>query len=91
MLTLNDIIHPEVRKLYPGGDAGVRLRAAPGPRGSAAHGLPGSQRRMCSFAEGLIEGAAEHYGEAATHPAPADMHEAGRRALSARDPFSGGA
>lgn len=60
LLTLNEIIHPEVRKLYPGADVpdfGMVL---------TDEGLTmiyESHRRMCAFATGLIEGAADHYGE----------------------------
>lgn len=61
VLTLNDIIHPEVRKLYPGadvpsfsydvhGDDAVTLRYE-------------SERRLCMLAEGFITGAATHYGQ----------------------------
>jgi hypothetical protein len=64
LLALNDIIHPEVNKLYPG--------AAP-PRfdfDAASHDTLvmgySSPRRLCAFAQGLIEGAAVHYGEEAT-------------------------
>jgi heme-NO-binding protein len=61
VLTLNDIIHPEVRKLYPGADVPVFDYDASSDdvlvMGYA------SPRRMCAFAEGLIEGAATHYGE----------------------------
>jgi hypothetical protein len=60
ILTLNDIIHPEVRKLYPGADVPVfdfnvtNEALVMGYR---------SDRKLCSFAEGLIEGAAAHFGE----------------------------
>jgi hypothetical protein len=61
LLTLNEIIHPEVRKLYPG--AGVPdFVMSPLPDGGLRMGY-GSKRRMCAFAEGLIEGAAAHFGE----------------------------
>lgn len=61
VLSLNDVIHPEVRKLFPGayvpefdfdevGDDGIRLGYQ-------------STRKLCSFAEGLILGAADHFGE----------------------------
>lgn len=62
LLTLNNVIHPEVRKLFPGsyapefefdtsrGDDVLRL-------GYISH------RNLCSFGEGLIEGAASHFGE----------------------------
>ena len=61
LLTLNDIIHPEVRKIYPGADVPefdfdtssdevlvMEYRSA---------------RGLCAFGEGLIEGAATKYGE----------------------------
>jgi predicted hydrocarbon binding protein len=63
ILTLNEIIHPEVRKLYPGADVPVfdfdvtNEALLMGYR---------SDRQLCSFAEGLIEGAADHYGEKAS-------------------------
>lgn len=61
VLSLNDVIHPEVRKLFPGAyvpefdfeeidDDAIRLGYQ-------------STRRLCSFAEGLILGAADHFGE----------------------------
>lgn len=61
LLTLNDIIHPEVRKLYPG--AGVPVF---GFDTSSADGLVmtyRSRRKLCAFAEGLILGAADHFRE----------------------------
>jgi hypothetical protein len=60
VLTLNDIIHPEVRKLYPGADVpefDFQLRD-----GALIMGYH-SARKLCSFAEGLLQGAAEHFGE----------------------------
>lgn len=64
LLTLNDVIHAEVRKLYPGAevpdfdfgtdDAGVLIV---GYR---------SRRRLCALAEGFILGAAAHFGDCAT-------------------------
>ena len=63
LLTLNDVIHPEVRKLFPGSyapefdfddsDPNVLLL------GYSSH------RSLCSFGHGLIEGAAQHFGERA--------------------------
>lgn len=61
VVSVNSIIHPEVRKLYPGavtpefvfsdeGDEGLRMRYQ-------------SPRRLCMLAQGFIEGAALHYGE----------------------------
>jgi hypothetical protein len=61
VLALNDIIHPEVRKLYPGADV---------PEFDYDNTSPDvlimtyrSRRRLCAFAEGLVEGAAAHFGE----------------------------
>jgi hypothetical protein len=59
--TLNDVIHPEVRKLFPGAYA-PEFEFAERTNGSIALGYI-SYRDMCSFAEGLIEGAADHYGQ----------------------------
>lgn len=61
LLTLNDIIHPEVRKLYPGSDV----------PDFSYHGSTDdelvigyrSDRKLCALAEGFILGAAKHYGE----------------------------
>jgi hypothetical protein len=68
LLTLNSIIHPEVRKLYPGADA----PDFDFDTSSAEVLVMGyhSKRRMCALAEGLIEGAANHFGETVTilHP-----------------------
>lgn len=64
LLSLNDIIHPEVRKLYPGAET---------PDFSFEDGASGallmdytSARRLCAFAEGLVEGAARFFGESVT-------------------------
>ncbi len=64
ILTLNDIIHPEVRKVYPGAEA---------PDFSFIQGGPGelemvyrSRKRMCALAEGLVLGAADVFKENAT-------------------------
>lgn len=70
VLTLNEIIHPEVRKLYPGADVpefdfDVRDELlVMGYR---------SPRKMCSFAEGLLLGAADHFGERLTLEQPSCM------------------
>jgi hypothetical protein len=67
VLTLNDIIHPEVRKLYPGADVpefDFEVR-----EGVLVMGYR-SPRKLCSFAEGLLLGAADHYGERLTIEQP---------------------
>ena len=63
ILTLNEIIHPEVRKVYPGAEA---------PDFSFSQGGPGelemvyrSRKRMCALAEGLVLGAADVFKEGA--------------------------
>ena len=55
VLTLNDIIHPEVRKLYPGAD--VPEFDFDSRDGVLVMGYR-SPRKLCSFAEGLLLGAA---------------------------------
>jgi predicted hydrocarbon binding protein len=72
VLTLNDIIHPEVRKLYPGADVpDFDFDASEPDRLRMTYR---SARRLCAFAEGLIEGAAAHYGEHVHIEQPACMH-----------------
>jgi hypothetical protein len=68
VLTLNEIIHPEVRKLYPGADV-PEFDFEPADSGGLVM-IYRSPRRLCSFAEGLLSGAADHYGErvAIEHP-----------------------
>lgn len=79
LLTLNDIIHPEVRKIYPGADvpefdfdASSEKVLVMGYR---------SKRRLCAFAEGLIEGATAHYGEQAAIEQPECMHRGDERCV----------
>lgn len=61
VLTLNDFIHPEVRKLFPGAEVPT-FEFAPSDERTVELGYV-STRRLCSFAEGLVQGAAEHYRE----------------------------
>jgi hypothetical protein len=70
VLTLNDIIHPEVRKLYVGADVpefDFELRGEVLVMGYR------SPRKLCSFAEGLLLGAADHYNERLTIAQPSCM------------------
>ena len=72
VLTLNDVIHTEVRKIYP--DAVVPVfdfSTTDNGRLALAYHSP---RQLCQLAEGFIEGAAEHYGETVTFEQPACMH-----------------
>lgn len=56
--SLNDIIHPEVEKLYPGADVPrFDLEADDGTLLMEYV----SSRKLCHFGEGLIHGAAHHY------------------------------
>lgn len=71
LLTLNDIIHPEVRKLYP--DAEVPVFDFDARDGADERRLVigyRSRRRLCALAEGFVDGAATYYGETARieHP-----------------------
>ena len=72
LLTLNDIIHAEVRKIYP--DALVPdFQFVTTDDGAFAMGYR-SPRRLCALAEGFVEGAARHYGEVVTIDQPTCMH-----------------
>lgn len=64
LLTLNSIIHPEVRKLYPG--AHVPVFGFDDSRKDRLLLTYASEKKLCTFAEGLIHGAADHFGETVT-------------------------
>jgi hypothetical protein len=72
VLTVNEIIHPEVRKLYPGADA-PEFDFDTSDADVLVLGYR-SSRRLCALAEGFIAGAATHYGEAADMEQPQCMH-----------------
>lgn len=61
VLTLNEIIHPEVRKLYPGADVPDFGFDDSDPEWLLIEYR--SARRLCALAEGFLEGAAIHFGE----------------------------
>ena len=61
LLTLNEIIHPEVRKLYPGAAPPLFDFDTSDPT-ALVMGYH-SQRKLCMLAEGFIAGAADHYQE----------------------------
>lgn len=65
LLSLNDVIHAEVRKLYPGAD--VPVFEFETPPGEAAHHTLiihyRSKRRLCPLAEGFIAGASDYFRE----------------------------
>jgi hypothetical protein len=64
ILTLNDVIHPAVRKLFPGAYVPEFDYDASKPDGVTLSYA--SKRQLCRFAEGLAQGAADHFGEEAT-------------------------
>ena len=70
VLTLNAIIHPEVRKLYPGADVPDFTFGSSGGDLLMEYR---SARKLCSLAEGLLLGAADHYGEELEIEQPACM------------------
>ncbi|MFI9330248.1 heme NO-binding domain-containing protein [Kitasatospora sp. NPDC052868] len=61
LLTLEDIIHPEVRRLYPG--AQVPSFTFDTSSEDVLVMRYRSERQLCWFGEGLIEGAAENFRE----------------------------
>lgn len=61
LLTLNSVIHPEVRMIYPGADV-PEFDFGQDEAGALVIGYA-SQRKLCSLAEGFIDGTASHYGE----------------------------
>lgn len=72
ILTLNAIIHPEVRKLYPGANPPVFEFDTSSPDVLVMQYR--SKRKLCALAEGFVEGAATHFGETAAIAHPLCMH-----------------
>lgn len=72
--TLNDLIHPTVRRLYPGADVPVF------DVDESEHGVDRivmgyrSHRRLCALAEGFVLGAAQEFGETCTLQQDLCMH-----------------
>jgi hypothetical protein len=64
VLTLNDVIHPEVRGRYP--DAFLPTFEFDRVADDTLIIAYASYRDLCPFAQGLLLGAADHYGETAT-------------------------
>ena len=73
LLTLNNVIHPEVHKLYPGANTPVFDFEA-SDDGGLVIGYS-SSRKLCALAEGFIQGAAKHFNEKADITQPQCMHE----------------
>ena len=61
LLSVNNIIHPEVRKIYPGAQVPA-FDFRDTPDGGLLMGY-NSPRRLCALAQGFAEGAATHYGD----------------------------
>lgn len=72
LLTLNDIIHPEVEKLYPGASTPVFDFDSKSDE-VLVMGYR-SQRKLCALALGFIEGAAHYYRETVSFEHPLCMH-----------------
>lgn len=79
LLTLNDIIHPEVRKLYPGAVV-PDFDFETADDGALLIGYR-SERRLCNLAEGFIAGATHHYGEAVEVSQPQCMLRGDQKCL----------
>jgi Haem-NO-binding len=79
VLTLNEIIHPEVRKLYPGADTPDFDFDASDPDRLVMDYR--SARRLCAFAEGLLLGAGDHFGQQLDIAQPECMHRGDERCL----------
>jgi hypothetical protein len=77
VLTLNEIIHPEVRKVYPGADTPHFAFDASQPDRLVMDYR--SSRRLCAFAEGLLLGAGDHYGETLAIEQPQCMNRGDER------------
>jgi hypothetical protein len=77
LLTLNDIIHPEVRKLYPDADVPVFDFTKEGEH-TLVVGYR-SARRLCYLAEGFIDGAAAHFHQRVSIEQRQCMHEGATR------------
>lgn len=69
---VNDVIHAEVRKLYPDAIC-PHFKLTDADDGDLMMDYR-SQRRMCALAEGFVEGAATHFGNTVefTHEACVD-------------------
>ena len=77
--SVNSIIHPEVRKIYPGADVPTFEFSDLQDNGL----LMGyhSQRKLCALAQGFIEGAARHFNETADVEHLECMHKGDQRCL----------
>ncbi|MBB5059910.1 hypothetical protein HDF16_004644 [Granulicella aggregans] len=79
LLSVNSIIHPEVRKVYPGAQVPT-FEFSDDPGGGLLMGYR-SPRRLCALAQGFTEGAATHYGETVQFEHRECMHKGDERCL----------
>jgi hypothetical protein len=79
LLSLNSIIHPEVRKIHPGADVPV-FDFADAPDGALLMGYA-SARKLCALAQGFVEGAAGHYGQPIVFDHMRCMHKGDAKCL----------
>ena len=84
LLSLNDVIHPEVRKLYSGAYCPHFTFTSP-PDGSLMIGYR-SPRKLCDLAHGFIFGAGDHYGETLVVQHRECMHDGADSCLIAVTP-----
>ena len=76
VLALNEVIHPEVRKLYPGSDVPTFEYRASDEAVLEIEYV--SNRQLCYFAEGLIMGCADHFDEIIELSQPVCQHHGAR-------------
>lgn len=79
LLSVNHIIHPEVRKIYPHAQVPT-FEFSDTPDGRLMMGYQ-SPRRLCALAQGFAEGAAAHYGESIRFDHQECMHKGDDRCL----------
>lgn len=79
ILSVNSIIHPEVRKLYAGAHC-PNFHFEDAPDGTLLMQYS-SRRKLCYLAHGFIEGAAAHYAESVDVTHLQCMHEGDTKCL----------
>lgn len=79
VMSVNAIIHPEVRKLYAGAGC-PNFHFEKDESGALLMGY-NSPRKLCALAHGFIEGAGDHYGQTAAVEHPLCMHRGDERCL----------
>ena len=73
IMSVNAIIHPEVRKLYAGAGC-PHFSFEKAENGSFLMGY-NSPRKLCTLAQGFMEGAGDHYGNTVLVEHPRCMHK----------------